>query len=391
MTVDSALIQRVSRIQPSDFAPQSLSIVVFGPGRGEAILVILPDGSVGVVDGCAEPDRGNEAGLGDPVRELLLDYEIACPDFKFSFACLTHPHADHYGGLGRLMTAYHGRIERAWEAPTVSGGYQQKLLEYVVRSRCRDGTIPGDEPELKGLERVFEAFRQFRSSNKINYKHLGYEMPLLEDAVLGHPLTIRAWAPHATDVQSALEDLTVALEAGVNEGVVRSHDPNRMSGALLITWGEAGILLAGDALCEDHRCVGWSAARELAHKQAIQVVNVAHHASDAAHDARLWAAMSPELAIVTPFLNAEDGQPPRPDAIARLAASCTVAITSPPQWPRKAKNPKPSTPSAKRRSINKVSMRPLSADPGRHAVSVSLDPSGRIVRLVIAEGADIYS
>ena len=89
---------RPTRLSAEHLPKGTLSIAVFGPGKGEAIVVRLPDGSVGVVDGCREP-KDTETGRGDPVRELLD--RIKCPEL--AFVCLTHPHDDHYAGLGRLL------------------------------------------------------------------------------------------------------------------------------------------------------------------------------------------------------------------------------------------------------------------------------------------------
>lgn len=383
--------KRVQRIQAGDLAKNTLSIVVFGPGHGESICVFLPDGNVGVVDGCREPTRGDRDFRGDPVRELLVDYEKVKPNFLIRFVCLTHPHGDHYAGLGRLMAEYDARIERAWEALPAAGRYPKTLLEYQDSKAARRGVVPDDGPSLTGLSRVFDAFKQFRKGRPIGCVHLQHNQILYEADMGGERVTIRGWAPQSADAGRALEDLVRAVGELATDGEPREHDPNLISGALSITWGKAGVLLAGDALREKGSHLGWKGAHELAKQHSIQIVNVAHHASEAAHDEELWAYLKPRIAIVTPFREAEGDMPPRPEQIANLISpTCTVAITAPPAWPKNKKNPQPLSGRHSKKPLGKIAMQPAAADPSRYAVGVSLDRTGRIVRFVLAAGADVY-
>ncbi len=288
------------------------------------------------------------------------------------------------------MAAYEERIERAWETLPVSGGFQRQLVEYVKNSIARRGAVPEDEPELRGLERVFDAFRRFLETRRLDYDQVERNKTLLDETILGHRTSIVGWAAHAADIRSAAADFGLVVEAVATDGVVRAHDANRMSGALSISWGDAGVLLAGDTLREQGSHVGWRGAHELAAKHSIQVVSVAHHASEAAHDPHLWSVMAPHLAIVTPFHDAVGDMPPRPEQIAELAASCTVAITSRPGWEPGPRNPRPVRRRTVRKLSSKVGLRSAATDPSRHAVAVSIDAHGRIVRFVLAEGADIY-
>ena len=69
-----------------------LEIHVFGARpMGEGIIIKLPDNSYAVVDCC----RRGPAGSINPMVEFLERRGVK----ELEFACLTHPHEDHYVGL----------------------------------------------------------------------------------------------------------------------------------------------------------------------------------------------------------------------------------------------------------------------------------------------------
>lgn len=385
-------LEYVDEILPEHLPDGLLSIVVFGPGRGEAIVVRLPDGGVGVVDGCLEPTAGDKdpRGSGDPVRELLN--RMAPP--RLRFACLTHAHDDHYAGLGRLLAAYQKRADHVWMVLDAGGPHMKAQLAILKRRRARKTSLP-DAPNPKGLERVLTQFSQaYREhGSKLNYLQAG--IPLLNLKNSHGSLSIKACGPAPSDIARLQESLTKAIAKSIEQGEAtdQEFDLNIASGALLIRWKRAGVLLAGDLLCAANENAGWAhAAKDI--DGPVQVVNVAHHASEEAHHDPLWKKMLPQLAIVTPFKHGatheivRDGKagktkyPPRPEQIANLAQWSAVAITSPPRWEGELDPPKAlRTPGKTSATTNQ---------PHRNAVAVSLDATGTIQRFVLAGQADVY-
>lgn len=386
----------VREILPEHLPDGALSIAVFGPGRGEAIVVKLPNGAIGVVDGCREPTSEVE-GEGDPVRQLLARIEAertANDRLGLAFVCLTHPHEDHYAGLGSLLRSFHGRVEEVWRVTHMQPQYHKELVKWIKSQRrsirTPSGVLRGlpDTDDVRGLERVFLELEAAHREGGSKLMPLGTNTRLLKTSVAGNMLTIEACGPAAADVDRA----GLAL---IRRGGSSTYDPNLTSGALLIRWGRSGMLLGGDLLCGDGPNSGWQlAGREIT--EEVQVVNVAHHASEGAHDATLWHRMRPALAVVTPFQQAQGSQPPRPEQIALLARDSVVAITSPPAWRGQQKVPagmyesRPSQPAfdPKSDALRLLSSRPASAI--RNAVAVSMDAQGNITRLVLAGDADIY-
>lgn len=398
----------VDEIRPEHLEPGLLNVVVFGPGRGEAILVVLPDGQLGVVDGCREP-VDEDSGRGDPVRELLnhISEQRASADLRLRFVCLTHPHDDHYGGLGRLLRAYEGRVDEIWSVLELGDRYAPAYKKWLELSK--EESVVQDRETLKGLDRVIDAIRAQPRDGLPRPQHLDQNKLLIPPhKMCGARLSILSIAPSATDVRLALDALIEALrvleqpDAPESRGS-RTFDPNDASGALLITWGQARVLLAGDLTHGADLLRGWQSAQSSIHKR-VQIVNVAHHASEGAHHDELWTKMRPQLALVTPFKYAEGNQPPKPGDIERLLASkAMVIITARPKWnweeanalptpaPR-ADRPAPATTS--RRGAPKNGVLRTALAPGfnarRNAVAVAIDQRGDIRRVVLAGEANQY-
>lgn len=365
--------ERVACIGPQHLVDGLLNVVVYGPGKGEAIVVVLPDGRPAVIDGCREPQSGDPMGVGDPVRELLAALEQdRGAALELAFICLTHPHDDHYAGLGRLMEAYHGRVGQLIVPPIGAQRLRPALMRWI-RTKASEDDPSGEQ--IRGLDRFLTQYqRSVEAEVPISALRAGVSLRPAGD------VRLEVCGPSEADVLLARNKLAM-YEAGQLKS--DHFDPNRMSGALVVRWGDAGVLLAGDLVSSSKKKNrGWREAARHIHGP-VQVVNVAHHASEEAHHTPLWARMAPKLAIVTPFKEAKGEQPPRPEMIATLAASSTVVVTSPPEW----HGPAPS-PVARNRAIPVTP--PPQHDDRFNAAAVALDATGAIRRLVLAGKAEIH-
>jgi hypothetical protein len=366
------------------FEVGKLSILVFGPGHGEALVVIFPDCTVGVIDGCREPRNGHPSGCGDPVREFLCDWHAmhAQTNGRLRFVALTHPHDDHYAGLGRLIEAYSGSIDEIWCTVPTGGHYANAYYDYERICEDNPDQVPGAE-DCKGLARIYNALKNNRDGAQLRLMQRG--LALLKTRLRRQPLQIHCIAPSDNDLMIAQGDLMHTIKEVVqSQAKCRPrHDPNLTSAALLVTWGKSQILLGGDLLCQAGAYEGWSRAAENV-RGHVQLVKAAHHASEGAQD---W-----ELAIVTPFREGSSGYPPQPHILRQLGKITSLAITSPPQWVASNSEPQPTRTVARRPRLGRNSVLPITAAPvpGDDAVGVSFNANGKITQILLTGRADLY-
>lgn len=390
--IDADRIARVQAITPEHLPLGRLTLVTFGPGRGEAIVVGLPDGRVGILDGCLERE--------DPVLRLLEDLVKSRPDLRIAFLGLTHPHDDHYAGLATILDRFEDRIEAVWDSP-LTQRHAKALLKLLELSEDEDGP-PSNLPSLETLLSGFARFAHGKKGD--SYRIFCRNKRMWEGAVgSGPPLRILGCGPHDADERSATLDLAqAARDLAEGRSGRRGIDPNWMSGAVQVEWGEARLLLGGDLLAAEGRYRGWSGVRDLFQKDLpVQVVKAAHHASAGAHDDEIWKNLVPKLVIVTPFKNACTSRngtsyPPRPEDVRRLgAAGADVILSSPPAWPTDApvSGRRPRLPLLDTGERNEALGETAPAErraAHQNAVAVSLNEQGEILGVTLAGEADFY-
>ena len=372
-------------VTAADLPEGSLHVVIFGPGHGEAVLVRMPDGRVGVVDGCGEPPAASDRG--SPLFSLVE----SLGETRLLFGCVTHPHQDHFGGFAKLIEKH--PPEHLWW----SGTQERKFFEYYrawLKRRGRDEPTGDEEPPGLGLERLVRTLNAVTEAEdalrRPRPKYLADRKELLLHSTLAGNVLVEGLLPSSSGVRAAERDALRALEEGDLADPQRRFDPNRISGALLLSWGRTRVLLGGDALCEKDPYAGWDGLERRVGK--VHLIKVPHHASAGADSEGAWAQMRPDLAVVTCVKNARNDQPPRPDMLEKLLKrGGDLVLTSPPSWwteerhgliawpsawskPPRASGP--SNPALVRRA------KPRSAaNKHENAVVVRLDDQGNIARV----------
>src|SRR5438128_1286735 len=85
-------------------ARSGLELHVLGGGEGESIILRCPDGHWGVID-CFNPSTKVE---DNPTVNFLVNRGVQ----ELAFACVTHPHSDHYRGMHEVVRKF--RPKRFW-------------------------------------------------------------------------------------------------------------------------------------------------------------------------------------------------------------------------------------------------------------------------------------
>jgi competence protein ComEC len=244
-----------SRERPRD----EVRVTFLDVGQGDAALVDLPDGRLMVIDA-----GGNPGGGPDPGRAVLLPLLQARRRARIDIAVLTHPHPDHYGGLGALIDAL--PITELWDSGQADAERElsptsAEASRLLDRARARATRVLGP-PALCGI-------RTRAAKARIS--------------VLG---PCPAYDP--------------GLEPNDNSLVVR------------IDFGAHRLLFAGDA----------EAAAEhglLRHPEGLRasVLKVGHHGSRTSTGERFLRAVAPRLAIISAGASNRFGHP-HPEVVERL-------------------------------------------------------------------------
>lgn len=361
-----AQTEYVEQIRAEHMLADRLNIVIYGPGKGEAIVAVLPDGSVGVVDGCIEPKV--DEGRVDPVRELLDDLD---PE-RLKFVALTHPHDDHYAGLGRILEHWRGRIDLLLSVEFSQPRCWDALVEQLKRDK--GGKQKPQADKIRGLERFIQEWMTALGNDRDVY-----QLRNRQEWQVGDGVQLACCGPSDADTGVATDVLINYLEGLRKTGL----NPNELSGALILSWQDAGVLLTGDMLEHRRRRRGWRGAMPHIHEK-IQLINVAHHGSEKADHDPLWTRLAPDLklAIVTPFMFATNTQPPQRHDIKRiLDRKIRTVITTPPEWIVNPGSPY-GIPGARRSRTSQAER--------NNAVAVALAADGSICRITLAGKARFY-
>jgi beta-lactamase superfamily II metal-dependent hydrolase len=231
-------------------AAAELTVHFFDVGQGDAILIVSPAGKTVLVD--AGPPEATEA-LTQRLKRLLTA--------PIDMVVMTHPHADHIGGMERVIQSVGARLfmEPGYDHP--SPLYDQLLA-----------TLEAKQIPVK----IGEAGRNVELGGGASLRLLAPSKPLF----------------HGT-----------RSDANANTIVAR------------LTYGNTAFYLAGDSEQETED-------RILASGEDVtaNVYKVAHHGSRHSSSKKLLARIKPQVAIVEVGANNDYGHPTR-EALDRLEAA----------------------------------------------------------------------
>ena len=273
-----------------------LAIHVFGAGKGESIVLRLPDGRWGVVDCFA----GSSA---DPATNPVLRFLESQKVTELEFLCLTHPHDDHFKGMSHLLEAC--SVRYFWLFNGLSGKHFLQLVQLL-------------DVEVAAIhqEDQIENAREFaKIFSLVNQKKRCQQPPLMEKRPgPGTPLypvpldrsahfQIIGLAPSGNQVSRYDRGLQSCFDS---QGNVRGRLPqshhNIVSVALLVVYGDTRIILGGDL-----EKAGWRdvIAEVGAANLAANVVKISHHGSPNGYCDQLWELFSANgkpVGVVTAYV-----------------------------------------------------------------------------------------
>ena len=310
-------------------AGSSYSLHVFGNGKGESTVIESP-GGWGVVDCFRYQSRV-------PVLEFLKNKGVD----ELAFLALSHPHDDHFSGLGELVEYFLSKkaISQFWRYPAL----EAKHLLPVLRAKAHQLLPPfgsNRRETISQLQRAFQLLLPKIKSGKTEIKLAQLGMMLLDKD--SDKIKIEAVAPPGKMVIEAETYLAKCLDALQSGDKVPTWDLNKVSSALKIELGGAEALLCGDVPHTSWRAVFKSSSKPLLEPDLVKVT---HHGSKKDNTDKvldeLVGGSPPSVAVVTRY---SSKRLPRKIVIEKLKQRFSeVIILGRPtkKIPRKKNKPRP--------------------------------------------------
>jgi hypothetical protein len=265
-----------------------LHLYLLGASVGESIVLRLPDRSWAVVDCFAtSPDDPRT----NPTHRLLTSQKVT----RLEFLCLTHPHADHFMGMSRLVRDF--EIRAFWGF----GGLQPPdfdLLRTFLQADAATSGLPDARDRASEISRLFEEIRSRGIRHQaVAAKTLVYPMSIDAKAAI----RVCGLAPSGRHTDDYRRSLLRSTAGKRFKSALPKSDRNLISSAFLIEFGQTRIILGGDVESDgwqdvlDDRPVGDLAAH---------AVKVPHHGSRNGYCPGLWdrfAVVRKPAAVLTPY------------------------------------------------------------------------------------------
>lgn len=310
--------------------PDVIEISIFGPGKGESVVVHLGGSEWIVVDSCVDQTNDTIPALAY-LRRVGVDVSTSV-----KMVVGTHAHDDHIAGIGDLFDEcrsaffvcsqaltseeFYAAIEEDAELARflrASSYSEYRKVFDIVASRKR--TMNGQRPLKRAVERL----------------------PLLEiDVAADVKAEVVALSPSHEAITRALMVLASGAAQIGRARRLSMVDPNELSVALWIDVGGTALLLGADLTVGPTGC-GWKAALStFTPNQQATVFKVPHHGSPNAHHPEVWSRLltkSP-LALLAPY---RAGVTPRPSPEDR-SRICTLTsrayISASPDMPARSRS-----------------------------------------------------
>jgi beta-lactamase superfamily II metal-dependent hydrolase len=294
-------------------AADVFEVSIFGPGKGESVLVHLGGDDWMLVDSCID-----QVLRVSPALEYLEGLGVEVSQ-RVRVVVGTHAHDDHIAGLGDFLIAAKSAIFVCSSALTGEEFFAQVEADADIEAKFRQSVR---SEYRKILEEV--AKRGRRDPKPWILRAVEQRLLWERPAKLGLPgARVIALSPSDRAVSRATSHLAAGTAHSSDRRRLATADPNELAVALWVELGDRSALLGADLLVGPAGC-GWGAVlASFVPDSAGSLIKVPHHGSPNADHPDVWQRLLAEAptALVAPY---RGGRRPRPDTqdVARL---CGVA------------------------------------------------------------------
>jgi beta-lactamase superfamily II metal-dependent hydrolase len=285
----------------------ALEVHVLGAGKGESIVLKMPDDQWGVVD-CYASSTTDAAT--NPTVRFLRDRGVQ----DLRFVCMTHPHVDHFLGMVQLIDEF--RPREFWRASCLSPEHVKLIARYYKICAVVTGleTFSQSAKELLG---IYRRVREGVASRELRVLRVSSRMTLIPAPNELGSFRIDCIAPSGNQVELYESAIwrCVGPDGQIIEKLTRSQH-NNISLVLRITHGESKILLGGDLEKE-----GWAQViGEYGGEQLnASAVKVSHHGSPNGYCDGLWELFAARVKPVAVIAPSRSHRLPKPDAVRHIS------------------------------------------------------------------------
>ncbi|MFD3447054.1 hypothetical protein ACFDTO_20850 [Microbacteriaceae bacterium 4G12] len=322
---------RQLRSSPPDV--DELEVSIFGPGRGESILVHVGDGRWITIDSCINRRDGTS-----PALEYLARLGVAV-ETQVVLVIATHAHDDHTAGISRIYAAAAAARLVTSAAFTSTEFFASVAADEDIEAQLNQSV----RSEFRAVLDEARA-RAGRGERPIIRASARKDLLPADDMAWpnGPSLRVLALSPSET----AVDRSHVAVASGAARVGERRRlsapDPNEYSVAVWIDVGDVSLLFGGDLLTGPTGC-GWLAIADEHHPEnTASVFKVPHHGSENAHLEETWNDLvdTEAVSLLTPFRMGSRSIPRDEDVDRIVSRSGQTYITAKTQQPAASRDVK---------------------------------------------------
>ncbi len=297
-------------------ANNEIEISIFGPGKGESILIHVGDDKWFIVDSCLDPDSKEPAPL-KYLKQINVD-----PSISVQQIIVSHWHDDHIGGLGEV-------VEVCSSAEFVCSSALSAEEHLSLISAYERGISPAMGTGVDNFKQVVEVLlARKKTGRSIPIKFATENTPLWNK----YNSKIYSLSPSHASILAAKLDFDKLLPVYKKpKRRLMATTPNRAAVVLWIEIGELNFLLGSDLEEEGRPDVGWSVIVDSSMRPSgkASFFKVPHHGSDNAHHPRVWSDMlvNDPVSVLTPFVNGGI-KLPKKKSLERICSFTTEAFST---------------------------------------------------------------
>lgn len=270
-----------------------IEVSIFGPGRGESILIHVGNRRWITIDSCINHRDGSSPAL-EYLQRLGVDVAEG-----ILLVIATHAHDDHTAGLSRIYQAAESARLVTSAAFTSSEFFASVVADEDIEAQLNQSV----RSEFRA---VLDEARQRAGRAERPIVRATEQKVLLKATTAwpeGPPLRVLALSPSETAIDRAHVAVATGAARVDERRRLSAPDPNEYSVAVWIEVGEVALLFGGDLLIGPAGC-GWMAiAGSHEPENRASIFKVPHHGSKNAHLEETWNDLVTEdvIALLTPF------------------------------------------------------------------------------------------